>query len=407
MAGAWIELFKAGTHTSGNGVTKTYTDDDIAHIAKTYNDQKDHEAPLVIGHPETNGPAHGWAKELKVAGGKLLGYVDQVADSVVEAVNRGEYKKVSIAIYPSGLLRHIGLLGAMPPAVKGLASVQFSEDMEFEEYVWATDEYRVPSIARILSGIRDFIIDKFDLATADKIMTQEALDSLRTPAASKMITVDDNKRIVPPESIMTSPPGAITNYSEQEEVLMDELKAQIKVLEDRLAAQATAFAESQTKTSEQLTALTALVESQAKEFADKTKLSEQDQAKVAFLGFCEDLVRDGKVLPAEKDSLIEEYADLIEAEEVLTFAENKIRPSEKMKTRLAGRPVIIGQSKPFATAARSAHSKTVVEGIPAEFAELADRIDPSSLDLDKSIKEYAEKNKVSYEDAAVAFAASK
>lgn len=132
-----IEVFKSGTHTDSAGNVNTWTDDDLDEIVALYNEQGDedkHTAPLVIGHPKDNKPAVGWIQSLKKVGSKLLAVVTDLSEEIKESVNKGEYKKVSISLYPSKLLRHIGLLGAMPPAVKGLADVEFSEAREKQGY---------------------------------------------------------------------------------------------------------------------------------------------------------------------------------------------------------------------------------------------------------------------------------
>ena len=406
MTGAWLEVFKSGTHTSGNGVTKTYTDEDIQHIAKSYNDQKDHEAPFVIGHPATDGPAHGWTKELKAVGGKLMAYVDQVADGVVDAVKRGEYKKVSIALYPGGLLRHIGLLGAVPPAVKGLAPVQFAEDLEFEEYIWVTDETRMPTVARILSGLRDFLIDKFGLETADRIVDKDDVCYLQRPIESVQITLDDQKKIVPPENINLSPPGAITNFNElteQEEKDMDELKAKIEAMEAVIAAQSVQFSEVQAV----VKGLEGLLAARDKEDASKKQATEVETAKASFAEVVEGLVRDGKILPAEKDIVIEDYADALSVEEGLTFSEGSVKPSERMKTRLMARPQIFKPATgSFASRQKAAPIAEGAAVMPVEFSEMSGRVDPASLEVHRKICEFAEKNNITYEEAAARYAAA-
>lgn len=143
-----IEVFKSGTHTDSAGNVNTWSDDDLDEIVALYNDQSDedkHTAPLVIGHPKDNKPAVGWIQSLKKVGSKLLAVVTDLSEEIKESVNKGEYKKVSISLYPSKLLRHIGLLGAMPPAVKGLADVEFSEAREKQGY--ALFEYEDASAA--------------------------------------------------------------------------------------------------------------------------------------------------------------------------------------------------------------------------------------------------------------------
>lgn len=122
----WLEIFKVGTHTDSGGGTREWTDNDLQEIASLYNPAV-HEAPVVIGHPETDSPAYGWVESLKAEGGKLLAKLKDVAPEFVDWVKRGLYKKVSIALYPDLGLRHIGFLGAIPPAIKGLANVRFQE----------------------------------------------------------------------------------------------------------------------------------------------------------------------------------------------------------------------------------------------------------------------------------------
>ena len=122
----WIQIFRTGRHTDSAGKTREWTDKDLAEIVSSY-DPANHEAPIVIGHPETDSPAYGWVESLKVEGGKLLAKVKDVADEFRDWVSKGLYKKVSIALYPDLSLRHVGFLGATPPSVKGLANVHFQE----------------------------------------------------------------------------------------------------------------------------------------------------------------------------------------------------------------------------------------------------------------------------------------
>jgi len=121
-----IEIFKSGTHTDSSGNTREWTDKDLEEIASLYDPAK-HEAPIVIGHPEHDSPAYGWVESLKVEGGRLLAKVKDVADEFKDWVGRSLYKKISIALYPDLSLRHVGFLGAMPPAVKGLVNAHFQE----------------------------------------------------------------------------------------------------------------------------------------------------------------------------------------------------------------------------------------------------------------------------------------
>ena len=129
--GDWVEVFRAGTQTDSAGNTKTWTEEDLQTIASKYNNQSAHEAPLVVGHPKDNAPAFGWVEKLKAAGNTLLASFKQVMPEFVDAVKEGRYKKRSISLYNDMTLRHIGFLGAVPPAVKGLADIKFNADDDF------------------------------------------------------------------------------------------------------------------------------------------------------------------------------------------------------------------------------------------------------------------------------------
>ena len=123
--GNWIEICKAGTWTAKNGSKVTLTKGDLDNIVASY-DPTVREAPLVFGHPEDNHPAFGWAQKLKRSGEVLLAQFQKVPEAVKELVRAGHYKKVSISLgADKKALRHVGLLGAVQPAVPGLKDVTF------------------------------------------------------------------------------------------------------------------------------------------------------------------------------------------------------------------------------------------------------------------------------------------
>ncbi|MBN0401429.1 peptidase, partial [Pseudomonas aeruginosa] len=111
-----------------------FTEAILQEIAATY-DPALSEAPLVIGHPKLNAPAYGWAKGLEVREGMLYAEPHQVVPEFAEAANRKMYKKRSASVYlpdsPGNpvpgkhYLRHIGFLGAVPPAIKGIPDAPF------------------------------------------------------------------------------------------------------------------------------------------------------------------------------------------------------------------------------------------------------------------------------------------
>jgi hypothetical protein len=130
----WFEIFRTGTHTDAAGNISGWTEADLDEIVRLY-DPGVHEAPIVVGHPEHDSPAYGWIEALKREGDRLLAKPKQLVEEFKDWVHRGLYKKISIALYPDLGLRHVGFLGAIPPAVKGLAQAQFVEkEYQFFEF---------------------------------------------------------------------------------------------------------------------------------------------------------------------------------------------------------------------------------------------------------------------------------
>lgn len=141
-----IDIFKAGKRTDAHGVEITITPAQLQQAVNAY-DPAFHESPVVIGHPKDNHPAYAWVKRLQLDGDVLKAELDQIDPDFADMVEKGRYKKVSASFYlansPSNpkqgslYLRHVGFLGAMPPAVKGLKNPVFNEQdegvVEFEE----------------------------------------------------------------------------------------------------------------------------------------------------------------------------------------------------------------------------------------------------------------------------------
>ncbi|MDT1547174.1 peptidase, partial [Escherichia coli] len=183
-----IHIFKAGTHTDMHGKKLPFTPDDLAACVKAY-DPSVHEAPLVIGHPRTEDPAWGWVKALSLSGVDLMAEPAQLDPQFAEMVTDGRFKKVSASFYlpdsPSNpkpgvlYLRHVGFLGAQPPSVKGLKQVSFSEQ---EEGVVEFADWQAITNASLWGKLRDFLIARFSLDEAEKVLPEWQLNNLREEA---------------------------------------------------------------------------------------------------------------------------------------------------------------------------------------------------------------------------------
>lgn len=133
-----IQIFRPGQHTASNGAALDFTEAHLAASAAAYDPAK-HEAPIVVGHPTHDAPAYGWVKSLAYADG-LEAEPHQVDPAFAEMFAAGRFKKISASFYtpdsPSNpvpgvyYLRHVGCLGAQPPAVKGLRNPEFADAEE-------------------------------------------------------------------------------------------------------------------------------------------------------------------------------------------------------------------------------------------------------------------------------------
>ncbi len=124
-----------------NGATLNADQAMIDDIVSGY-DVSLHESPAVIGHPKDNHPAYAWVKSLSFSDGVLYADFDQVEPQFEQMLKAGRFKKRSASFYPPShpqnptqgkwYLRHVGFLGAQPPAVKGLKD--FSDDADCPTY---------------------------------------------------------------------------------------------------------------------------------------------------------------------------------------------------------------------------------------------------------------------------------
>jgi len=130
-----FQIFKAGTHTAMQGQILSFTAHDLDMMAKVY-DPALHRAPLVLGHPKHDDPAYGHVLGMFAKDGALFAQASVSAD-LEGMVKAGRYTRVSASLYPphaegnpvqgAWYVRHVGFLGAMPPAVKGMIPPAFAE----------------------------------------------------------------------------------------------------------------------------------------------------------------------------------------------------------------------------------------------------------------------------------------
>lgn len=129
-----FQIFRTGTFTAMNGKQSTFGEGDLQQMAAAFDPQR-RPAPLVLGHPENDQPELGQAQKLLVKDGKL--YALALVGAALEAlVKARRYAKVSASFFEpfadnnptpgAYYLKHVGFLGATPPAVKGMEDPSFA-----------------------------------------------------------------------------------------------------------------------------------------------------------------------------------------------------------------------------------------------------------------------------------------
>lgn len=279
-----IHIFKTGKHTSAAGTTHEFSESVLQDAAAVYDPQL-HEAPLVIGHPKDNGPAYGWVKAVNYDEGNVSVTPHQVNADFAEMVQSGAFKKISASWYtadhpanpkPGSLyLRHVGFLGAQPPAIKGLEPVEFKDNedqvLEFEETF--DDALTLDGIGGVFKRMREFLIDKFSRDEADKVLPDYVIEDINRSAERKFN--NSNKNTLP------------TNYNENEgeEMNLEQAQARIAELEGQ---------------NEELQSSNQALQTQVQDFQER----ESATRKAAIESKVDQLIAEGKVAKGMRSQAI-------------------------------------------------------------------------------------------------------
>ncbi len=351
-----IEIFKIGKHTDSEGHVREWTKEDLENIATAYNEQDAHEAPVVLGHPKDNAPAYGWVDKLTTDGKKLFAELKDLAPEFVEWVKKGLYKKRSISLYPDFTLKHIGFLGATPPAIKGLEDVQFASDKQASLYEFR--DWRWDTLANIMRSLREFLIEQEGAEAADKIISNWQVEDLK---------------INPPEPAEV--PAPVNSFKEE-----DQDMDRVKELETKLAEKEQQFAESAEAQKAKDTEIQQL----------KTQLAEE-QAKnrqAEFAAFCE--TNKAKITPALRP-VVMDFMHILDGAAEYEFAEGdakaKKQPLEAFKSFCLA---VLPDAVQFGEEATKNNAPD--QGAAPAPARLDGQVDPDRQELHEKALAYMEKN---------------
>lgn len=371
-----LHIFKAGRHTAMSGARLAFSESDLAASAAAY-DPALHEAPLVIGHPKHDMPAYGWVQSVEFSEGDdkhdagMYALPAQVNADFADMVAAGAFKKISASFYPPNApsnpvpgvyyLRHVGFLGAQPPAIKGLAQVEFADNDEYVTF----SEWDDVTNAGLWRGLRDWFIGKFGQEEADKVIPGYQVADLEKGAQLKFRTPDSADAPIPAAFSESAAPTTQT----LEDIVTPEQKAALEAENQRLRAELAA--------------------------------NKATQAHAANVAFAEGLVSQGRLLPAYTGVIAATLDHFATQEVVVEFGEGDAKAPlvDQLKAMLSAAPKVVefGEHATQASAAQAgAHSSTLLDD-DAQFAESAD---PARLAQHKAIKAHAAQHKVDYATAA-------
>ena len=365
-----LHIFKPGRQTAMNGLTLEFSESDLAASAAAYDPAK-HEAPIVIGHPKHDDPAYGWVKSLATADDGLQAEPHQVDAAFAELVEAGRYKKISASFYlpdaPNNpvpgvyYLRHVGFLGAQPPAVKGLKAAEFADA---EEGVVEFGDWGMETNATLWRRMREWLLAKFGQETADQVIPDWQIETIREAARQD----DDAPRVAfaDPEN---APAGASpAKPTTEENHVTPEQAAALEAENAQLKQQlATAEADKQKQAA-------------AKRHADN-------------VAFAEQLIGDGKLAPKHKDAVVA-FLDFSEADASLEFGEGDTKQplAGAFKSFLGELPKVVEFGE-HAT-------KDKAPGTQESVAEFGESADPERLKQHQAIQAHMAEHKVDYATAA-------
>lgn len=353
-----IEIFKAGKRTDANGLEVEITTADLQNAVNAY-DVNFHESPAVIGHPKHNAPAYGWVKRLELDGDVLKAEFDQIDPEFAEMVEKGRFKKISSSFYlpdspnnpcPGNLyLRHVGFLGAMPPAVKGLRNPEFSEN---EQGVVDFSDWAEASLWRRL---RDWIIGTHGQEEADKAVPDYLVASVQEESIR-----NDLKRYQQDEIGIPMPSFNEPNQPSEPQGEPEMTPEEIELLK----------AENQQLKAEKAEAAL-------------------NQAKADNADFAEGLVKAGKLAPVAKQQAIDllNYGSTTAAGGVVEFGEGE-NLHGKIKAFLEAQPQIVE----FGEVA----TKDKAAGAEDGTVQYAEGTSADAIDMDKKVRAYMKEHNVDY-----------
>lgn len=309
-----IHIFRAGSHVASSGQALDFSASDLAASAAAYNPAL-HEAPITVGHPKHDAPAYGWVKSLSAGADGLTADPAQVDAAFAEMVQAGRFKKVSASFFAPDAkanpvpgvwyLRHVGFLGAQPPAVKGLRQAEFTDADEGVVTVEFSEAAAFSSIKQFFNRFREWLLVNHGQEAADQVTPPWLADDMDVAAREAAAEGQTEAVVLPSPSFSEQAAAAAqpqgVEMSDVDKTRLTELEAEnatLKAQADKVKTQDAEFAEREQK------------------LADKETAARHAEIEA----FVAEQVKAGRVLPAEQAGLVA-FMETAAVGDVIEFAE--------------------------------------------------------------------------------------
>jgi hypothetical protein len=255
-----IESLRPGRFVSASGELYEFTEADLADMAASY-DPALFRAPIVVGHPKANHPAYGWVAGLQydAQAQRLRSVPTEVEPQFAELVRAGQYRKVSVSLYT--------------PTAK---------DNPAPGHYYLKHLGFLGAAAPAVKGLREVVFAEavdgiIDLSGYEDMTQAQAEAAAEAPLAAAFPDAPESQ---PGDTIVTD---KTAEFAEREMALA--------AREAEIAAR-----------------------------EQKIQKAEASAKRQSIAEFAESLVQQGKVLPRDKDGLIE-FMAAIDGEQVIEFGE--------------------------------------------------------------------------------------
>ena len=226
-----------------SGAAISFSESDLQATCLAYDPAK-WRAPLVVGHPRVDAPAYGWVDGVEFSEIGSEATPGDVEPEFAELVNAKRFANISASFWapdsPSNpvpgvyYLRHVGFLGAQPPALKGLRTPEFAADdagiVEFSAWDDADN-------AGLWRRMREWLIGKFGLPEADQVVPSYLVAGLEQSAqqdlAEAQAEADTAANPSTTPAFADTPPNQETPVTPEEKARLEAENAELKA---RLAA---------------------------------------------------------------------------------------------------------------------------------------------------------------------------